>query len=65
MPPKKKAKNPDEDDPTLNILKFYRKKCDLNGVPLNKFFREKVDSIVNEGEQLEKVRIKYFWIFIQ
>lgn len=58
MPPKKKAQKADEDDPTLSILKFYKKKCELNGVlPQNqcKFFKDKVDNIVNEGEQLEKV----------
>lgn len=56
MPPKKKNQKQDEDDPTLNILKFYRKKCELNGITQqSKFFRDKVDAIVNEGEQLEKV----------
>ena len=58
MPPKKKAQKQDEDDPTLNILKFYKKKCDLNGIPPQlqcKFFKDKVDAVANEGEQLEKV----------
>lgn len=56
MPPKKKQAKQDEDDPTLNILRFYRKKCELNGILApSKFFRDKVDNIVNEGEQLEKV----------
>lgn len=58
MPPKKKAQKSDEDDPTLNILRIYRKKCDLNGIlpqQQSKLFKDYVEAVVNEGEQLKKV----------
>ena len=58
MPPKKMPqKAGEEEDPTLNIIRFYKKKCDLNGIPPQnqcKFFKDKVDALTNEGEQLEK-----------
>ena len=58
MPPKKKAQKADEDDPTLNILKFYRKKCELNGITQqSKLFKDYVEAIVNEGDQLKKVNL--------
>lgn len=56
MPPKKKAAKQDEDDPTLNIPRFYRKKCEINGVTLqSKAFKDKLEAICDEGEPLEKV----------
>lgn len=64
MPPKKKGNKQDEDDPTQNIAKFYRKKCDANGI-LNhsKAFKDKVESVCDEGEPLEKV-VPFFKDFL-
>jgi len=59
MPPKKKPQKTDEDDPTLSIIKFYKKKCDLNGISPQaqcKFFKDKVDEKTNDGEPLDKAR---------
>ena len=63
MPPKKKGNKQDVEDPTLSIIKFYRKRCDANGI-LNhsKAFKDKVESVCDEGEPLEKV-ISSFFIF--
>lgn len=61
MPPKKKGNKQDEDDPTLSIIKFYRKKCDANGIiNQSKAFKDKVESVCDEGEPLEKVKCFLF-----
>ena len=38
-------------------MRFYKKKCELNNVPLNKIFRTKVEEVVDEGENLEKCHL--------
>jgi len=56
MTDKKKVsqKGNDEDESTSNIMKFYRKKCDLNGVTVfSKILKEKVDRALEEGNNLE------------
>lgn len=63
MPPKKKTAKQDDDDPTPNILRFYRKKCEINGITvLNKQFKDKVEAVVDETLPLEKVPPKKFFL---
>jgi hypothetical protein len=55
MTDKKKApqKSGEEDESTANIIKFYRKKCELNGITsVSKLFKEKVDRALEEGNNL-------------
>jgi len=56
MAEKKKAPakaGADEDESTQNIIKFYRKKCDLNGISSTcKLFKDKVDKCLEEGTNL-------------
>ena len=48
----------EEDDSTLRIMKIYRKKCDLNDIAIpSKLFKDKVDIVCEEGENLKEVKI--------
>ena len=55
MTDKKKApqKGNEEDESTQNIIKFYRRKCEQNGITnLSRLFKDKVDRCVDEGVNL-------------
>lgn len=48
----------EEDDSTLRIMKVYRKKCDVNDIAIpSKLFKDKVDLVCDEGDNLKEVRI--------
>ena len=47
----------EEDDSTLRLLKVYRKKCDVNDIAVpSKLFKDKVDLVCEEGENLKEVK---------
>ena len=55
MTDKKKnaAKGGEEDESTTNIIKFYRRKCEQNGITqISKLFKEKVERCVDEATNL-------------
>lgn len=46
------------DESTGKILRLYRRKCESNEVAVpNKFFREKVDEVIENNEDLTKVEL--------
>ena len=50
----------EEDDSTFRLMKVYRKKCDTNDIAVpSKLFKDKVDIVCDEGENLKEVLI-YF-----
>ena len=53
----KKKGGGEEDESTLMLARQYKKKTELNGVPLSKLFKEKLDFAVDEGENIEKVEL--------
>ncbi len=66
MADKKKGKKAgkDENDPTLDIMRFYKRKCEnLNILVQSKLFKQRIDKVVDEGEKLERVTIEYYHIF--
>jgi hypothetical protein len=57
---KKKGAGEDEDTSTEDLWKFYRRKADAYGVPYYKPLKEKLDLVMDNGEELESVKIKFF-----
>lgn len=55
---KKAAGKDEEDDSTFQIIKYYKKRCELNNVTVMPLFIKKVNDVNDEGENLEKVWIK-------
>lgn len=50
--PKKKAGNQDEDTSTLNLPRIYKKKCEINGVNPCKQFMEKLNTNIDDGNDM-------------
>ena len=46
--PKKKSEKENE-DAIFRVKAFYRKKCDVNNVPLNRTFKDKLENVAESG----------------
>ena len=52
MAEKKKKPEAEEDFSTEQLQRIYRKRCEMNGVPLCKILKERIESAVGEGEHI-------------
>ncbi|CAD8102903.1 unnamed protein product [Paramecium primaurelia] len=57
MGDKKKKGDQVEDFSTEQLNKLYRKRCEINGVPLCKIFKERLEAVCSEGEHLQNVKL--------
>jgi len=55
MAEKKKKAAKEEDFSTEQLVRIYRRRCEANGVPACKLFREKLSLAIEETEHIEKV----------
>jgi hypothetical protein len=53
----KKAKVDEDDDSTSRVPKIYRRKCELNGISVNKLFMSRIEECVSENEHLDKLHL--------
>ena len=53
---KKKGAPEEEDESTLNIMKFYRKKLDACQAQVYKRFKERIDKAIEDQEHVKDVR---------
>jgi len=51
------AEKEGEDESTQNLWKFYKRKVDINGVTINKLFKEKVEFANSEGVHLTEIKL--------
>ncbi|EGR33938.1 hypothetical protein IMG5_030190 [Ichthyophthirius multifiliis] len=53
----KKKGGGEEDESTLQLYRLYKKKCEFNGVPISKLFKEKLDYAIEEEEHITKIHM--------
>lgn len=53
----KKSAPDEDDDSTSRIPKIYKKKCEQNGISMNKLFSGRIDECLGENEHLEKLHL--------
>lgn len=57
MAEKKKKVEQEEDFSTEQLQRFYRKRCEYNGVPLSRILKERIDTAVTDGDHITKVHL--------
>lgn len=50
MTDKKKSAKVEEDETTLKIPNLYKRKCEYNGITVNKIIKDKVEVAIEEGK---------------